>query len=77
MFFSLQRQGDRPAEPVEHDREAAGPQQVGRPQSDQQQRAQDSVGVTLSSGGLNLNYLILTNVRSCVVNVCQYASRLR
>ena len=71
----MQRQGDRPTEPVEHDREAAGPQQVGRPQPDQQQRAQDTVGVTLS-GGLNLNYPILTIVRSCVVNVCKYAPRL-
>ena len=44
----LQRQRDRPAEPMEHDREAAGPEQVGRPEPDQQRRAQDTVGVTIS-----------------------------
>ena len=44
----LQRQRDRPAEPMEHDREAAGPEQVGRPEPDQQRRAQDTVGVAIS-----------------------------
>ena len=44
----LQRQRDRPAEPMEHDREAAGPEQVCSPEPDQQRRAQDTVGVTIS-----------------------------
>ena len=43
--FAFQRQRDRPPEPVEHDREAAGPEQVGRPQPDQQLRAKDPIGV--------------------------------
>ena len=50
----LQRQRDRPAEPVEHDREAARSEQVGRPESDQQRRAQDTIGVIIRSGIISM-----------------------
>ena len=44
--FYMQRQRDRRAKPVEHDREATGPEQVGRLESDQQ-RAQDTIGMII------------------------------